>query len=134
MPPNHGGPDTAHTINWPVKLKSLYDVKSGPPSQGKEQMCQNAGMPGGAMSGGGMPDMSGETIYCANTVEELFDYTGCYKGAAREKALAEVRRYNEMCEKGIDEDFGKDPRILKVTAIKEPWGYSGIVFETAKRI
>jgi succinate dehydrogenase/fumarate reductase flavoprotein subunit len=25
-----------------------------------------------------------------------------------------------MCEKGVDDDFGKDPRIVKVTALKDP--------------
>ena len=62
----------------------------------------------------------GGTIYCANTIEELLDYMDCYKGETRKKALAEIKRYNELCEKGVDEDFGKDPRIMKVTALKDP--------------
>ena len=62
----------------------------------------------------------GGNVYCANTIEELLDYMDCYKEKTRKKALAEIARYNEMCEKGIDEDFGKDRRIMKVTAIKEP--------------
>jgi predicted oxidoreductase len=51
---------------------------------------------------------------------------GCYKGEARKKALAEIKRYNEMCEKGVDEDFGKDPRIMKVTALKDPPFYGTV--------
>ncbi len=139
MPPNHGGPDTAHTINWPAKLKTLDNVKPGPPSKDKQQTGENMGMPGGAMPGGampggmqgggapggGMPDMGG-TVFCANTIEELLDYMDCFKGETRDKALAEIKRYNELCERGVDEDFGKDPRILKLTAIKDPPFYATI--------
>ena len=60
------------------------------------------------------------TTYCANTIDELLDYMDCYKGEARKNALASIKRYNELAEKGMDQDFGKDPRILKVTALKDP--------------
>jgi len=40
--------------------------------------------------------------------------------------MAEIKRYNELCEKGVDEDFGKDPRILKVTALKDPLFYATV--------
>jgi succinate dehydrogenase/fumarate reductase flavoprotein subunit len=112
MPPRHMAPDTAHTENWPRRLSQLDNVTPGPPSKNKD-----AGGRGG-FGGGGM--------YCANTVEELLDYMGCYEGAAKEKALASIRRYNELCEKGMDEDFGKDPRILKATALKDPPFYGSI--------
>jgi fumarate reductase flavoprotein subunit len=109
MPPRHGAPDTAHTINWPARLSRLDNIKPGPPSQNKQQES-------GRM--GGPPGMSG-TTYCANTIEELLDYMDCYKGETRKKALASIKRYNEQAEKGKDEDFGKDSRILKATAVKE---------------
>jgi hypothetical protein len=70
--------------------------------------------------------MRGGAQYCANTIEELLDYVDCYKGETRNKALAEIARYNKLCEKGIDEDFGKDPRILKVTALKSPPFYGSV--------
>jgi predicted oxidoreductase len=72
-----------------------------------------------------MPGARG-TVYCANTIEELLDYMDCYKGETRKKALASIARYNELCEKGMDEDFGKDPRIMKVTALKDPPFYGTI--------
>lgn len=106
MPPCHGSVDTAHTINWPKRLKYTADVKPGPPD--KNWKPKNM-----------MEMMLGPT-YCANTLEELLDYMGCYKGEARKKALAEIAHYNKLCEKGVDEDFGKDPRILKATALKTP--------------
>ena len=68
----------------------------------------------------------GGNVYCANTIEELLDYMDCYKGETRKKALAEIARYNELCEKGVDEDFGKDPRIMKVTALKDPPFYGTV--------
>ena len=41
----------------------------------------------------------------ADTLEELVELTGLPK----EAALASIRRYNELCVKGDDEDFGKAP-------------------------
>ena len=38
-----------------------------------------------------------------DTLEELFEFLGVPVDAA----LASVERYNELCEKGVDEDFGK---------------------------
>jgi len=60
------------------------------------------------------------TTCCGNTIEELLDYMDCFKGETRKKALAEIARYNEMCERGVDEDFGKDSRIMKATVLKDP--------------
>jgi len=115
MPPRHNAPDTAHTINWPRRLQQLDNVKPGPPSQNKQE---------GSGRGGMMP-MGGNT-FCANTIEELLDYMDCYKGETRKKALASIARYNELCEKGVDEDFGKDPRIMKATALKDPPFYGSV--------
>lgn len=53
----------------------------------------------------------------ANSLEELADLMQVPKDAF----LASVKRYNELVEKGVDEDFGKDP--AKLTAIvKAPFG------------
>ena len=45
----------------------------------------------------------------ADTLEELAEKAGIDK----EGLLSEVARYNEFCKKGVDEDFGKNPRDLK---------------------
>jgi fumarate reductase flavoprotein subunit len=113
MPPRHMAPDTAHTINWPRMLARYDNVKPGPPSKDKESSGR-----GGFMFGG--------NVYCANTVEELLDYMDCYKVETKKKTLAEIKRYNELCEKGADVDFGKDARIMKVTALKDPPFYGTI--------
>jgi fumarate reductase flavoprotein subunit len=114
MPPRHNAPDTAHTINWPRRLQQLDNVKPGPPSQNKQEGSGRGGMP-----------MGGNT-YCANTIEELLDYMDCYKGETRKKALDSIARYNELCEKGADEDFGKDPRVMKATTLKDPPFYGSV--------
>jgi len=62
-------------------------------------------------------------LYRASTIEELLDYMDCYKGDTRKRALGEIARYNKMCDKGIDENFGKDRRIMKVTVLKDPLFY-----------
>jgi hypothetical protein len=112
MPPRHGAPDTAHTINWPAMLKAVADLKPGPPVKDKPMFR-------------GMPNMTAP-MYCANTIEELFDYMDCYKDETRKKAMEEITRYNELCKKGVDEDFGKDSRILKATALKDPPFYGSV--------
>jgi len=109
MPPNHLGPDTADTRTWPARLVHLDNIKPGPPSKDQPRPDIDTGL----------PNVMGTTC-CGNTIEELLDYMDCYEGETRKKALAEIARYNEMCERGIDEDFGKDPRIMKVTALKDP--------------
>ena len=43
---------------------------------------------------------------CAISLEELASQLG-FQGEAAETFLATVARYNELCEKGQDEDFGK---------------------------
>jgi fumarate reductase flavoprotein subunit len=114
MPPRHMAPDTAHTINWPRQLQRLDNVKPGPPSKEKQEERGQ----GGPMMGG--------TVFCANTIEELLDYMDCYNSETKKKALAEIARYRELCEKGADEDFGKDSRIMKVTALNDPPFYGTI--------
>lgn len=51
---------------------------------------------------------NGVSFFVADTLEELADKAGIDK----EGLLAEVARYNGFCQKGVDEDFGKNPRNL----------------------
>ena len=44
----------------------------------------------------------------ADTLEEL----AVLMGADPAAFLDEIKKYNGFCEKGVDEDFGKDPRFL----------------------
>ena len=51
---------------------------------------------------------NGVSLFVCDTIEELADAAGINK----ENLLAEVAHYNAMCEKGVDEDFGKAPRFM----------------------
>lgn len=48
-------------------------------------------------------------VFLADTLEELAEQTGIEK----EGLLQTVERYNTLCEKGHDDDFGKDPAYLR---------------------
>jgi len=118
MPPRHMGPDTADTISWPATLGQLDNLKPGPPSEDNQASWGKGLMIRSPLTTG--------DVYCANTVEELLDYMNCYQGEIRERALSEIERYNGLCEKGVDEDFGKDPRIMKATALRTPPFYGTV--------
>lgn len=76
-------------------------------------------------------DCNPETVTTADTLEELADLINVDKGAF----LESVARYNELVAKGVDEDFGKDPRFLApieegpFTAVQRDfnWGLSAVL-------
>lgn len=59
----------------------------------------------------GRTGMSCETCYAANTIEELGLILG-YSGDDLDRFVKAVDRYNEMCEKHKDTDWGCDPGYL----------------------
>ena len=75
----------------------------------------------GAAGGGDKAQMAGASLYAADDFETLGSYLG-YTGEALENFVASIERYNELCEKGCDEDFGKDPRLM--LALKNPPYYA----------
>ena len=52
---------------------------------------------------------NGVSLFVADTLEELAEQAGIEKAPF----LHEVAHYNDMCRKGVDEDFGKPPRNMK---------------------
>ncbi|MBR4473492.1 MAG: FAD-binding protein [Oscillospiraceae bacterium] len=62
------------------------------------------------------PGLDSGKLKEADTLEDLADQLGI-EGKAKETFLATVARYNELAEKGVDEDFGKMARRL--TPIKQ---------------
>lgn len=64
------------------------------------------------------------TMYAADDFETLGGYLG-YEGEALENFIASVERYNELCEKRIDEDFGKDPSLLVPVNQPPYYAYGG---------
>lgn len=51
------------------------------------------------------------TVYAADTIEEVAEIAG-YTGEAAANLVEAVARWNEMCEKGHDDDWGIDPQML----------------------
>ena len=78
----------------------------------------------GAAGGGDKAMMGGVNVFAADDYETLGSYLG-YTGEALENFVASIERYNELCEKGADEDFGKDPSLL--FPVKKPpfYAYGG---------
>ncbi len=77
-----------------------------------------------AAAGGDKAQMAGATLVAADDFETLGTYLG-YEGEALDNFVATIERYNELCEKGVDEDFGKDPALM--FPLKNPpyYGYCG---------
>jgi len=89
--PGHGSYDPSEPVSVNTLLWNLYDAEQA----GKEGADRG---PGGK-------------FYAADTLEELADYIG-YDGEQKARFLQSIERYNALCDKGVDEDFGKDPRVL----------------------
>ena len=70
-------------------------------------------------------DRAGETrpLYCADTLSELSELL-FEKEEDRAAFQKEVRRYNELCHQGHDDDFGKDARLMQPIE-KAPFYASG---------
>ena len=63
-------------------------------------------------------------LVAADTLEELADKLG-YQGESKAAMIASVRRYNELCHLGRDEDFGKDASLLWPVEHPPFFGYTG---------
>jgi hypothetical protein len=120
MPPRHMAADLTLESDMAPRLKHLDNLKPGPIAKSQQGGMR---MMGGGISG--IPGVSGTTC-CGNTIEQLVDYMDCYQGEAKKRSLAEIKRYIELCDKGIDVDFGKDRWILKATSLKDPLFYATV--------
>lgn len=106
--------------NWLEQVR-LAPVHHGCPDFGRpeyiEQVVEDmAHVPGTGKEGYGVRSCSFSereqlTMYAADTLEELADLLGM-TGKDKENWLASVERYNAMCDRKHDEDFGKDPITL----------------------
>lgn len=91
-----------------------------------------AGSNGDSADGGSTEDgeavdkatLAGANLFAADDFETLGGYLG-YEGEALENFVASIERYNELCETGVDEDFGKESSLM--FALKNPpyYGYAG---------
>ena len=72
----------------------------------------------------GYPVPDGVGCLMADTLDELFEKMQL-DDAAKTVLAAEIARYNELCEKGVDEDFGKD--AVRMASITKPPFYASRV-------
>lgn len=119
-----------------MEMVKLASVDHGAPNWGVpdvvEEMHQSIeAVPVGNPAGGEVKDVSmyiltrrqTTNVFAAETLEELLGFLG-YEGDALETALQSIERYNELCEAGIDSDFGKDAHLMR--AIKKPPFYGAV--------
>ena len=111
---NHGGVDfgqTTYVEQWTEDMTHVAD----------------AGAEGYVVRHGCLTeraDMGKTPVYGAQTLEELAGYLG-YEGEAVENFVASVERYNELCEAGKDDDFGKKADFM--LPIATPPFYGSVV-------
>ena len=91
--PSHMSIDYSSEMSQPL-LSSLHET-------------MEAALAGGA---NGSADSS-IVMYCSDDLATLAGYLG-YEGDAVDNFVASVERYNELCEAGRDDDFGKDSHLL----------------------
>ena len=81
------------------------------------------GMGRGGFLGGDDPGIEAAveqgSVVKADTIDELLDKLG-FEGKNKDNAIASIERYQELVEKGVDDDFQKNPEYLVKTPVKTP--------------
>jgi fumarate reductase flavoprotein subunit len=62
--------------------------------------------------------------WCSNTLSELLDLIG-YSGQPKANILAGIERYNQLCAKGHDDDYGKPHQLIWAVDTPPFYGTSG---------
>jgi hypothetical protein len=75
----------------------------------------------------GLTERETQRVYGANTLEDLAGFLG-YKGKQKDNFLNSIERYNELCVKKHDDDFGKDVDMLY--PIDSPPYYGGYMINS----
>jgi len=88
----HGGPDFGRPQFWTDVAEGM---NSEPDENGQISILTGCIMERGRA-----------TMFKANTLDELLTLCG-YDEAVKAQALASIERYNELCHKGYDSDYGK---------------------------
>lgn len=103
--PGHGGFDESDPKN-PAAIRELIQ-------KGKDSLDTPAAKEGVHYTVGGMHfPWHGDITYCGRTPRELVENAGL-TGEVAENVIRSIERYNEVCRKGRDDDFGKDAKVLR---------------------
>jgi hypothetical protein len=118
----------------------IAGLEHGGPNFGRKEWLEDmqedmakvlgAGAKGYPVRGLMVAERSGATVFGANTLEELAGYLG-YKGELVKTFVESIKRYNDLCHKGVDSDFGKDTKAM--IPVNDPpfYGCAGITFAPA---
>lgn len=101
--PAHGGFDAMNPNSLPELEKMLKLGAEDPCCHGDTMASMKKAFPYGYVS---------DKLYSGMTPEELADNAGL-TGTVKENLVRSIRRYQEICRKGRDDDFGKDAKLLR---------------------
>ncbi len=121
------GPACVVTDKKYLKSILVAGLEHGGPNFGRKEWLTDmeedmaevlaAGAKGAKVRGLTVAEREGGTVYGARTLEELAGYLG-YQGDLVQAFLESIKRYNSLCRKGDDTDFGKDAKAM--ISIDEP--------------
>lgn len=121
--PQHGAwsPLNGNLESFREELETAYAKYKGTYVEPEtEEATEGAGGPAGGPEGPGGeggpdgghgPMMQAVEYVVGDTIEELADNLGL-TAEQKENFIASVARYNEMCEAGVDSDYGRDAEVL----------------------
>ncbi len=101
--PAHGGFDESNPAMRELLEEVVRTAVENPRGTSEPQKAVGKGMP--------IPFVIRD-LYSGSTPEELAENAGL-SGPLADQVACSIRRYNELCEKGRDDDFGKDPKLLR---------------------
>lgn len=115
-------------MDWPnVGFDALREQMAAAVANGEKGSSGQGNGLSGSTEGGEAVDkatLAGATIFAANDYETLGSYLG-YEGEALKNFVASIERYNELCEAGVDDDFGKESQLLFPIKKAPFYGYVG---------
>jgi succinate dehydrogenase/fumarate reductase flavoprotein subunit len=117
MPYGHGYIDTVNPA-FEYFAEQVEKIVPGDPKGGYVPWT------GGAELNNEMEKKRAANTWCANTISELLDLIG-YSGTPKKKILANIERYNELCAKGHDDEYGKPPELMWAVDTPPFYGVSG---------
>lgn len=103
--------DVYEDLQWAPPAHESYDCSQRGAKEQLESAMKKAMEAG---KGGCVVRAPGSSVRIVggNTMDELLDNAEL-TGEVRENVRASIERYNELCRKGRDEDFGKDAKLLR---------------------
>lgn len=104
MPYGHGSIDVVNS-SWEYFKEQAEKIVPGDPRGGRVEWT------GGAELNSPEEKKRPANLWCANTLSELLDILG-YSGQPKENILAGIERYNRLCAKGNDDDYGKPSQLM----------------------